>query len=54
MPAHRCNIHPDRGPQDRRPDGRCIHCSRDRQREYRARCREQIRRYRAIEAALTA
>lgn len=40
MPANRCTRHVHRGPQDFRPDGRCIHCSREAQRDYRKRRRE--------------
>lgn len=40
MPAHRCTRHVHRGPQDYRPDGRCIHCSRETQTAYRKRRRE--------------
>lgn len=37
MVAVRCTRHEHRGPQDYRPDGRCIHCQREAQRRYQSR-----------------
>lgn len=47
--GNRCTRHPD----DPRRSGRCDTCQRLAVQRYQAKCREQIRRYRAIEAALT-
>lgn len=48
MPTRRCTRHVHRGPEDYRPDGRtCIHCSREAQRRYRARCRNALRTLKA-------
>ena len=53
MPANRCTRHVHRGPEDYRPDGRtCIHCSREAQRAYLAKCRDARRRLAVIKAAL--
>lgn len=52
MARPRCSRHVHSGPQDLRPDGRCIWCSREAQRNYRIRCRDARRRLVAIEAAL--
>lgn len=49
MPA-RCTRHVHRGPDDFRPDGRCIHCSREAQRNYRERCRAALREMKAAQA----
>lgn len=49
MPAAACTRHARRGPQDRRPDGRCIHCQREAQKRYRDACRDARRRLAAIQ-----
>jgi hypothetical protein len=49
MPAKACTRHVHRGPQDRRPDGRCIHCQREAQKRYRDACRDARRRLAAIQ-----
>lgn len=47
-----CTRHVHRGPQDRRPDGRCAFCQREAQRRYRESCRDARRRLRDVEALL--
>ena len=50
MPA--CTRHVHRGPEDFRPDGRCVHCSRENQSNYRRGLREAREQLDAIRAAL--
>lgn len=52
MPAHRCDRHVRRGPEDYRPNGRCAHCAREASRKYGQKCREARRRLAAIEALI--
>lgn len=43
-----CTRHVHRGPLDRRPDGRCIHCQREAQKRYRVSCRDARRQLKAM------
>lgn len=47
MPA-RCTRHEHRGPQDFRPNGRCLYCCREAEHRYRISCRDARRRLREI------
>jgi hypothetical protein len=44
--------HSINGPADLRPNGRCIHCSREAQKKYRQSCRDARKRLQAIEALI--
>jgi hypothetical protein len=51
--AAACTRHIHRGPEDYRPSGACIHCSREGQRAYGKSCRAARRRLKAIEALMS-
>lgn len=46
--GHECTRHSHNGPGDYRPDGSCIHCSRERQAKHRNRSSAALRVFNAI------
>lgn len=44
----RCTRHEHRGPQDFRPNGRCLYCSREADQRYRRSCRDALRQLRGL------
>lgn len=49
--APRCTRHEHRGPQDFRPNGRCLHCSREAVQRYQRSCRDARRLLKEIGTA---